>query len=338
MTQLIRTIDAHVGGQVVRLIVEGLSRPVGKTLERKREWIRRYADDVWRAAVLEPRGHVDITAGILTDAVSPEAHAGLLFMDADGHRGVSGHGIIGAATIALERGLLANRDADDGEIVLVFDCTSGTVPVRARIARHGSLRRVDGVVFTAAPSFVHAAAHPVALGARELRVDIAFGGVFHAIVDTEAVGIPLERSRVPELRRLGADIIRALNTASRVEHPLVPTLAGIDGVIFTGPPHDPEAHLRSLSVTGSGLVNRSPSGTGTAAIMAVLDAMGLLPGDQLFVHESLTGALFRGRARRRALVAGIAALVTEIEGAAWVTGEHTLYVDDDDPLREGFRI
>jgi proline racemase len=339
VTPRIRTIDAHVGGQVVRLIVEGVPRPVGKSLERKRDWIRRYADDVRRVAVLEPRGHVDMTAGILTDAVSPEAHAGLLFMDADGYRGLSGHGIIAATTIALECGLLSNRDVDDAdEIGLVFDCTSGTVQVRARLERRGGSRRVGGVAFTTVPSFVHAAAQPVALGTRELRVDVAFGGVFHAIVDTEAVGIPLERSRLPELRRLGADITRALNAVSRVEHPIDRSLVGIDGVIFTGPPHDPEAHLRSVSVTGSGLVNRSPSGTGTAAVMAVLDAMGLLPGDQVFVHESLTGALFRGRTRRRALVADIPALVADIEGAAWVTGEHVLHVDDDDPLKEGFRL
>ena len=70
--------------------------------------------------------------------------------------------------------------------------------------------------------------------------------------------------------------------------------------------------------------------------MAVLDAMGLLDEDRHFVHESITGTLFRGRAVRRTVVGEAAALVAEIEGTAWITGEHTFLLDEDDPLREGW--
>jgi proline racemase len=182
---------------------------------------------------------------------------------------------------------------------------------------------------------VHTPAHPVRVGTRELRVDIAFGGSFYAIVDTEAIGIPLRPERAGDLRRLGADIRDALNRGREIHHPLEPALRGIDGIVFTGPPEDPEAHLRSLTASGS-MLDRSPSGTGTSAVMAVLDAMGLLLDDQTFVHESLTGALFRGRCLRRTMVAELPALVPEIEGTAWITGEHTFLVDDDDPLRDGF--
>jgi proline racemase len=69
--------------------------------------------------------------------------------------------------------------------------------------------------------------------------------------------------------------------------------------------------------------------------MAVLDAMGLLPDGQPFVHESLSGALFRGRPLQRTVVGDIPALITDIEGSAWITGEHTFFLDDDDPLRDG---
>jgi proline racemase len=166
-------------------------------------------------------------------------------------------------------------------------------------------------------------------------VDIAFGGAFYAIADTEAIGIPLRSERVADLRRLGADIQESLNAAFHVEHPIERALSGVAGVIFTGPPEDPEAHLRSV-VVASGLVDRSPGGTATSAVMSVLDAMGLLPDDQTFVHESLTGMLFRGRAARHSLVGDLAALVPEIEGSAWITGEHTFLLDEDDPFREGF--
>ena len=337
MTPPIRTIDAHVGGQTLRLIVDGMPRPPGRTLPLKRDWIRRHADAIRRGVVLEPRGHVDLVAALLTEPASPEAHAGLIFMDATGYPAMSGHGVIAAATIAIERELFFSRDQGDADIRVVFDTPAGTVHARIRCELRGDSRRVDSVAFTNVPSFVHTAAHPVRLGTRELRVDIAFGGAFFAIADTEAIGIPLRPERLPDLRRLGSEIRTSLNAAYRVDHPADGTLSGVAGVVFTGPPEDPEAHLRSVTVTG-GSVDRSPGGTGTSAVMAVLDAMGLLPGDQTFVHESLTGALFRGRAVRRSEVGEFPALIPEIEGCAWVTGEHTFVLDDDDPFREGFSL
>jgi proline racemase len=115
-------------------------------------------------------------------------------------------------------------------------------------------------------------------------------------------------------------------------------LSGVAGVIFTGPPQDPEAHLRNITIFGDGAADRSPCATGTAAVMAVLDAMGLLEDDRSFVHESVLGTLHRGRVIRRTQVGELPAIVAEIEGTAWITGEHTFYVDDDDPLKDGFQL
>jgi trans-L-3-hydroxyproline dehydratase len=335
VTRQYRTIDAHVGGQPLRLVVEGMPRIGGRSALQKRDWTRRHADAVRRAIVLEPRGHAGMVAAALTEASSPQADAGLVFMDGDGYPTMSGHAVIAAATIAIERRLLVSRDDDRGDVRVVFDTAAGDVHVHARVEMRGGARRVHSVAFANVPSFVHTAAHPVRLGSRELRVDVAFGGAFYAIADTEAIGIPLRIERLPDLRRLGLQIRDSVNAAQQVQHPSEAGLTGLGGVVFTGPPEDPEAHLRSVTVAG-GTLDRSPSGTGTSAVMAVLDAMGLLPEDQTFVHESLTGALFRGRAVRRTVVGDRPALIPEIEGTAWITGEHTFLVDDDDPLRDGF--
>ena len=278
-----------------------------------------------------------MTAALLTEPVLPGSHAGIVFMDADGYPPMSGHAVIAAATIAVERGLFFSPDNDEPEVRLVFDTPAGTVGARARLQPRGGVRRVDSVAFTNVPSFVLAPGHPVRVGSRELRVDVAFGGAFYAIADTEAIGIPIDAARLPDLRRLGAGIRQALNATSAFEHPGDASLSGIGGVIFTGPPTDPEAHLRNVTITGRG-ADRSPGGTGTSAVMAVLDAMGLLPEDQPFVHESLTGAIFRGRASRRTVVGDLPAIVPEIEGTAWITGEHTFLRDEDDPFRDGFMV
>lgn len=251
---------------------------------------------------------------------------------------MSGHAIIAATTIALERALLFSRDIDETQAPVIFDTPAGLVRARARLISQGDVRRVDAVAMTNVPAFVHAASEAVKIGARQLRVDVAFGGAFFAIVDTEATGIPLIAARLPDLRRMAVEICASLAATVVPEHPADPNLAGVSGVIFTGPPQDPEAHLRNVMVDSAGAVDVSPSATGTSAVMAVLDAMGLLPEGQPFVHEGLSGALLRGRMVGRSRVGDTAALVTEIEGSAWITGEHTFLLDEDDPYREGLSL
>lgn len=345
----VKTVDAHVGGQTLRLIVDGVPHPSGRTMRDKRAWLRRRADGIRRALVLEPRGHADLVAAVLTEAASPEAHAGILFMDGSGFPPISGHGIIAAATIAVARDLFVSRDAPgpstrrsdirslgaSADVRIAFDTPAGVVHTVVHAEGQGSERRIHSVVFTNVPAFVHSAAHPVRVGTRELRVDVAFAGLFYAIVDTEATGVALRAERLPDLRRLGIELQSTLNSTAEFVHPVDADAKGISGVIFTGPPADPEAHLRSVVVSGA-VVDRSPGGTATAAVMAVLDAMGLLAGDRHFVHESITGTLFRGRAVRHNALGDASALVAEIEGSAWITGEHTFLIDEDDPMREGW--
>lgn len=284
--------------------------------------------------MLEPRGHTDMYGALLTEPVSAGAHAGVLFMHNEGYSTMCGHGVIAVTTIAIERGLLFDRQG----LEVVLDTPAGTVYARPQVIERGDTARVDAVAFTNVPAFVYLAGQAVKLGGRELRVDIAFGGAFYAIVDVEAVGVPLDAQRLADLRRIATEIKASIEASMTIAHPAEPRLTGLYGVIFTGPPGDPEAHLRNLTVFADAEVDRSPCGTGTSAVMAVLDAMGLLPSDRPFVHESLIGTLFRGRLLSRTQVGDLPAIVTEIEGSAWITGDHTFYIDEEDPLREGFRL
>ena len=338
----LRTIDAHAAGEPLRLIVDGFPTPRGRTMLEKREWVKRNADHVRRALMLEPRGHADMYGAIFTEPVSPGAHAGVLFMHNEGYSTMCGHGVVAVTTIALERGLLV--PGGDGTSI-VYDSPAGTIRARARLRDNTSYgiegaapARVEAVAFVNVPSFVLLPGISVQLPSRTIRADVAFGGAFYAIVDSEAVGLPIDLAHLPELRRVGMDIKRAIEAQHTVLHPLEPGLKGIYGTIFTGPANADGADLRNVTIFADAEVDRSPCGTGTAAVMAVLDAMGLLLDDKPFVHESLIGTTFAGRVASRSQVGEQSAIVPEIEGTAWITGEHTFYVADDDPLRDGFRI
>ena len=331
----LKTIDAHAAGEPLRLIVSGFPSPHGKTMLAKREWIRTHADHLRRALMLEPRGHADMYGAILTEPVAPGSHAGVLFMHNEGYSTMCGHGVIAVTTMALERGLL--MPGGDGRTI-VYDSPAGTIRARATLEASLEETRVARVAFQNVPSFVLHAGLIVKLGSRAIRADVAFGGAFYAIVDSEAVGLPIDAAHLSELRRAGMEIKHAIEAAHTIVHPLDAGLTGIYGTIFTGPPSDERADLRNVTIFADAEVDRSPCGTGTAAVMAVIDAMGLLGTDRPFVHESLIGTRFTGRVTSRTDVGELSAIVPEIEGSAWITGEHTFLVDETDPLKDGFRI
>ena len=129
-----------------------------------------------------------------------------------------------------------------------------------------------------------------------------------------------------------------VESALSVAHPNAPGLCGVDGTIFTGLPSTADADLRNVTVFADGQVDRSQGGNGTAAVMSVLDAMGLLPVDRPFVHESIIGTRFFGTVEARTTVGELPAILPRIAGAAWITGEHEFVFDDEDPLTDGFRI
>jgi proline racemase len=340
--QIIRTIDAHTAGEPLRLVVEGWPAPEGRTMLEKRAWARRHQDDLRRAIMFEPRGHADMYGALLTVPERADSHAGVLFMHNEGFSTMCGHGIIAVTTLAIERGIIHLAATDGDDVALTLDAPAGQIRARARVvARETRGVRVERVSFVNVPSFVFAAGVPVRVDGRTLQVDVAFGGAFYAIVDAESVGLAVTADRLTDLKRVGMAIKHAVESAITVAHPIEPGLVGIYGTIFTAPPTVAGADLRNVTVFADAEVDRSPCGTGTCAVLAVLDAMGLVDREAVgaaFVHESLIGTTFSARVLDRVKVGDFDAIVPELTGDAWITGEHTFYCDEQDPLRGGIRI
>jgi proline racemase len=305
----------------------------------RRAWARQHQDHLRRAVMFEPRGHADMYGAILTEPEREDSDTGVLFMHNEGFSTMCGHGIIAVTTIAFERGLISTPvAAGSGEARLTLDAPAGQIRARAELATRGGATRVRRVSFVNVPSFVLAAGLPITLGSRTVHADVAFGGAFYAIVDAESAGIPVTPERLPQLREAGMTIARAVEAAMTVTHPTEPGLTGVYGTIFTAPPTVAGADLRNVTIFADREVDRSPCGTGTCAVLAVLDAMQLVDPSRPFVHESLIGTTFAASVVRRTTVGDYAAIVPELSGDAWITGEHTLLVYPDDPLALGFRI
>ena len=185
------------------------------------------------------------------------------------------------------------------------------------------------VTFRNVPSFVWAT--DVRVG--DVAVDVAFGGAFYASLRER-----VEAAELPRLIELGREIKRGLEAEHEIVHPLEPELRDVYGVIFWQPEEGAPLTQRNVTVFADGEVDRSPCGSGTSARLALLDAARELPRGAELRHLSIVGSAFTGRVVGEASVAGRPAVVTEVTGSAYRTGESTFTLDPDDPLGEGFLL
>jgi proline racemase len=279
-------------------------------MAEKLKWLRRHGEPLRRHLMLEPRGHAGMHGALLTEPASPHAHAGVLSMHAAGFPLMSGEAIMGAVTIALEHRLIQGVE---GEVLI--DTPVGLV----RASRTAG--QVSSVVVTGVESFVHSAGLVLKIGTRHITVDIAFGGHFYAIADSEAIGISIDIANTAALIRMGREITDAVDSTVHVQHPVDGAIKDIHGTIFTGAARG-AADLRSATVLGGEVLRRSPGVTSTAALMAVLDAMGLLSDDRRFTHEGVLGTTLQGGVVRHSNIGDASAIVPAIEGSTSITGFH----------------
>ncbi len=331
VNQLFTTIDAHTGGEPLRIITGGIPPIKGGTILEKRRYFREELDYIRRVLMYEPRGHHGMYGCVMTAPVSPDAAFGVLFMHNEGYSSMCGHGIIAVVTAAYETGLLK---AEAVQQDIVIDSPAGRIVARAQV--EGG--QVKSVSFENVASFVYAQDVPIEWEGRSLFVDIAFGGAFYAIVQAKDIGVKVEIEQLAELQEWGARIKEQIESRMQVVHPLEPELTGIYGVIISDEPKKADSHLRNVTIFADKQVDRSPCGTGTAARVAALHARGQLAVGEAFVHEGIVNSQFVGKVVGTTQVGEFTAVIPTVEGKAFITGLHQLVVDPTDPLKDGFLL
>lgn len=329
-------IDGHTCGNPVRLVAAGGPPLVGASMSEKRQdFLERY-DWIRTALMFEPRGH-DMMSGALLYPPSPlgqqqGADLAILFIETSGCLPMCGHGTIGAVTFALERGLAQPRDPG----LLRLDTPAGPIEARYRLDSRGF---VETVQITNVASFL--AVENLEVDCRELgrlRLDIAYGGNFYAIVEPQGDFGGLDVMSPADVLRLSPLVRSAVNAAVEVVHPQDPTIRKVSHVMWTGQARQPAADARNAVFYGDKAIDRSPCGTGTSARMAQLAARGDLAIGDSFRHESIIGSLFTGRVETETNVGDRLAIVPSIEGWARITGLNTLFVEERDPYAHGFQV
>ncbi len=326
------TVDVHVAGEPLRVITGGFPEPEGQSILEKREFCRQHLDHFRRALILEPRGHADMYGALPVTPTNPKADIGVLFLHNEGYSTMCGHGIIGLVTVLIEEGMVEVREP---ETTLQIETPSGLVTAVAHIGQG----RVQSVAFRNIPSFVLDLDQTIDLpGIGLIRYDLAFGGAFYAFCQADKLGLPLTPSHARSLADLGMRIKKTIGDNRSIKHPVEPDLGFLYGIIFVSPPTQSPAYCRHVCIFADGAIDRSPTGTGVSAHLAILAARDRPTDHTPYVIESILGTTFTGKVVDRLTFHGIPAIITEVKGNAYLIGKHELVIDPDDPLQTGFRL
>ena len=330
--RMLSVVGCHAEGEVGDVIIGGGPIPRGATMFERMQAMERDHDGLRRLLLCEPRGSVCRHVNLLTPPVDPACDAGVIIMEPTEYVPMSGSNLICTVTVLLEMGIVPMKEP---ETIVMVDTPAG--PVRAVAeCRDGKCRSVE---FRNVPSFVDRLdAHVEVEGLGTVRLDVAYGGMFYALVDASLLGFGIHPSEARELAVLGEKIRLAARQQLEVVHPENPAISGVSIVQFNLPFRAAGEAARNTCIVAPGRSDRSPTGTGTCARMAVLHARGLMRVNDTIIHESIIGSRFVGRIEATATVAGRAAVVPSIRGRAWITGLHNYLLDPEDPYPEGYVV
>ena len=331
----IRTIDYHTAGEPFRIVAKPPVEIVGDTVANRRVYAMASAevDGLRKLLCFEPRGHADMYGCFITPPDDDGADFGVLFWHKDGFSTACGHGTIALGVWAIESGKVAIDPS--GVTDVVIDVPSGRVT--ARVHTKGAV--IESVDFVNVASYHMHSDISVDTSLGALTVDVSFGGAIYAQLDVAQIGLSVTPEHYGEIIAIGREIKWALNDSEYAEHPTDSRLSGIYGTIVyeeLAPDADGIKRQRNATIFADGEVDRSPCGSGTCARLATLVEKKQLKIGEVLKHDSIVDSQFLGVAKAQVTSDGYDAILPQVTGMAYKTGESVFTVDPLDPLTPGF--
>jgi len=326
----IKTIDAHSAGEPLRIILSGFPEIKGNTILAKRNYVKENLDHLRTALIFEPRGHDDMYGCIITPPVTEDADFGVIFMHNEGYSTMCGHAIIALTKVAIQSGMIEKTAP---VTTINIDTPAGLVTTYAKI-NNG---KIGSTYFHNVPSFVLSKNQQILIAELgTITFDIAFGGAFYAFVNADDLGITMTENNYRDLIEKGMLIKNAVMQNFEITHPFESELNFLYGTIFYGKSLTQEADSRNVCIFANGEVDRSPTGTGVSARMALLYEKDEIKLNESMIIESIIGTKFTCKTTKEIDYGGYNAVIPEVEGKAYITGKNEFTIDPDDPLKNGF--
>jgi proline racemase len=326
-------LDFHVAGEPFRLITRGFPEIIGSTMAEKRHYATAHLDNLRKIALLEPRGHDDMYGGFLTPPVNEESDLGIVFIHGTGMSTMCGHGAIAMARAACELGIATLKE---GMNTVTLDAPSGSV----QLAVQTEGGKISDIALKNDLSFAYALDELVQTPSYgKVSVDVGYGGAFMVFADIRQFGIELEAENIQAMLDIAMECGRCAIDQLAMVHPENPALNakenGICMILFA---EDGESErvisTRTFTVFGKRQFDRSPTGTGTSALAAVLHGKGRLHEGKKLENRGISGIPFivtieeteRGQ------------VIPTIHSRAYLMGKGSILLEEDDPLQQGFSM
>lgn len=332
-SRLVHVVGVHAEGEVGDVIVGGVAPPPGDTLWAQSRHVA--TDERLRNFVLnEPRGGVFRHVNLLVPPKDPRAVMGFIIMEPADTPPMSGSNSICVATALLDTGIVAMEEpqtrfaleAPGGVVDVVADCRNGKAE-RIQVRNVASFAaRLDAVLEVE--------------GLGTLRVDTAYGGDSFVIVDARRLGFAITPDEARDIAETGMRITAAANEQLGFAHPANADWNHISFCQFAAPVERENGDLvgRNAVAIRPGKVDRSPTGTGCSARLAVMHARGEIAVGERYVGRSIIGSEFHCHIESTTDVAGTPAIRPVVSGRAWITKVSQLMLDPDDPWPSGYRL
>lgn len=329
----VQVINCHAEGEVGDVIVGGVAPPPGDTVWDQSRFIA--SDETLRNFVLnEPRGGVFRHVNLLVPPKNPKAQMGFIIMEPEDTPPMSGSNCICVSTVLLDSGIIPMTEP---ETRMTLEAPAGLVEVVAQCANG----KAQSITLKNVPAFADRIQVPLEVeGLGTILVDTAWGGDSFVMADARALGFAVTPDEARELAVIGRRIVKAGNEQLGFTHPDLPGWRHFSFAFLTGPLETVDGcpSSRNACVVKPGKIDRSPTGTGCSALMAVLHAKGLLKEGQRYIGRSIIESRFVGEIVGLTTVGNHAAVIPTITGRAWISGQSTLMLDPGDPWPAGYRI
>ncbi len=327
----IKTIDMHTAGEPLRVIVSGFPEIKGNSILEMRDYVRSNYDHLRTALMFEPRGHADMYGCLLTPPVSDDADFGIIFMHNEGYSTMCGHATIAISKLAVELGWVEVKSPVTG---IKIDAPCGLLKAYVHIQNN----EVESVSFDNVPSFVVSLDNVVEVeGLGRVKYDLAYGGAYYAFTDAAKLQIACIPENYYRLIEAGMKIKHAVMASdTAIVHPYNNELSFLYGTIFIGEPVSKDADSRNVCIFANGEVDRSPTGSGLSARMAIHYKRGEIKLHENRTIESILGTTFECSVQNTVLYGNYDAIIPRIGGTAYITGQHEFLIDPQDPLKTGF--
>ncbi|MDE2653805.1 MAG: proline racemase family protein [Gemmatimonadota bacterium] len=328
----IRTCEMHTGGEPVRIVTSGYPQIPGATILDKRRYARERLDHLRRFLMHEPRGHNDMYGVIPVEPDDPDADLAVLFCHNEGYSTMCGHATIAMARWAVDSGVVAAREP---RATVRIQCPCGLVTAHVQCSEG----RAGMVHFESVGAFAPLLDAAVEVdGVGKVEVDIGYGGAFYAFVPAARFGLDVRTSPARALVDAAWAVTCAAKSQLELDHPLHSDLAFLYGTILTDGGAGDDRPSANVCVFADRQVDRSPTGSGVTARMAIQKARGLAGVGDERRFSSVTGSVFTGCIVEETMVGEHEAVTVLVGGEAHYTGEACFRGEEGDPLRGGFTV